>query len=347
MGLFLFYLFIALFVSFLCSLLEAVLLSLNTSYIESLVSSGKRSGHILRDLKGQVEKPLAAILSINTIAHTVGAAGVGAQASVVFEDISIGVISAILTFMILVFSEIIPKTVGATFWRSFAPSCAYILKFLVWISYPFVMMSLAISRLIPKGNFPTISRSELTAMAEVGKQEGVFDESESKIINNLLLLKNVRVQEVMTPRTVITGVDESLPLLDFIKEFRHSRFSRFPVYSKELDNVQGYVHKNDLMSYPEEEASHQTVRDFNREVIVIPQNEILYNVFELLLSKREHLAVVADDYGTVMGVVTLEDVLETLLGMEIVDEFDGVEDMQDVAKKRWKKKIKTMGFYSK
>ena len=343
MNLLIFYLLLALGVSFVCSLLEAVLLSTNPSYIETLVQKQKRSGKLFRDFQREIEVPLAAILSINTIAHTVGAAGVGAQAVIVFKDIPLAMISAVLTFLILVFSEIIPKTLGATYWRPLAPLSTYTLKFLVWISYPFVMLSRLIQKLIPKSELPSVSRSEISALAEIGKREGVFEESESRIIKNLFLLKKIEVSSVMTPRTVMFACNQDESVQTFLENNKDLRFSRIPIFQKDLDNITGYVHKNDLYQKASEIPGETELKELKRDTLMIPLDTYLFKLFDLFLAKKEHFAIVVDHFGTTVGVVTLEDVLETLIGMEIVDEFDKTDDLQKIARKKWKQRAKRLG----
>ncbi|MBN1108292.1 MAG: HlyC/CorC family transporter [Bacteroidales bacterium] len=331
------YLFLALFVSFLCSIMEAVLLSTPNSFLIVYRDSGKSWAGILLDLKKNIDKPLSAILTLNTIAHTVGAAGVGAQATKVFGEAWFGVVSAVLTLVILIFSEIIPKTIGALFWRSLASPFSYVMRLTVIITYPFVLLSALITKLFSgKLKGPSTSREEISALASIGAHEGLFNEKEYKIIQNLLRLKNVRVTEIMTPRVVIASADENMLLSDFLKDKNYLKFSRIPVYSENTENINGYVFRQTVFEKLAEDRHELRLRDLKREIVIIPGTKVLFDVWERLLEEKEHIALVVDEYGGIDGIVTMEDIIETLLGLEIVDEKDTVTDMQKYARERWR-----------
>lgn len=344
MTLLILYLTLAIVVSFLCSILEAVLLSITPSYIAHLVKEEKPHGLRLKHFKEKVDEPLAAILSLNTIAHTVGAAGVGAQAAFVFGDDYLGVVSGVLTFLILVFSEIIPKTLGARYWRQLSGPTSSILQVLIVSMYPLVWLSRVLTKLLSQGKSShTVSRSELTALAEWGQQRGVFLESESRVIKNLLYLREITVEDVMTPRTVMMTASQEAPLTDLFHREDFLRFSRIPIYQDNLDQITGYIHKHELLEKLARDHHEMKLKDIRRDMIVVPDNTKLPVMFEQFIEEREQIALVTDEYGGTAGIVTLEDIIETLLGMEIVDEFDTAADMQHYARERWKKRATELG----
>ena len=336
MILLLFYLFLALFVSFLCSVMESVLLSTPLSFLNVKEESGHKSATTFIKLKNNIDRPLSAILSLNTIAHTIGAAGVGAQATKMFGDLYFGIISAILTFLILVFSEIIPKTIGARYWRRLALVSGKIINTMVIITFPLVIMTGYITKLFSR-NIDTLSmsREEISAMANIGTEEGIFEEKENKIIQNLIRLRTVKVSEIMTPRVVVTVADENMTLKDFLrnKEFLH--FSRIPVYSKNIENIKGYVFRQAVFEKLAEDQAGLKLKDIKRDIVVVHEANPLFKVWETLLEKKEHIALIVDEYGGMDGIVTMEDIIETLLGFEIIDEKDTITDMQQYARERW------------
>ncbi len=336
MFLLLFYLFLALIISFLCSVMESVLLSTPMSFLNVKKESGNKSATVFIRLKNNIDKPLSAILSLNTVAHTIGAAGVGAEATKIFGDAYFGIISAILTLLILILSEIIPKTIGARYWRRLALISGKIINAMVIITYPLVILSGYITRLF-SGSLKelSVSREELSAMANIGTDEGTFEEKENKIIQNLIRLKRVKVTEIMTPRVVVTLADENMSLEEFLakKEFLH--YSRIPVYSNSLENISGYVFRQTVFEKLAEDASNLCLKDIRREIVVVHEFQTLFSLWEILLKKKEHIALVVDEYGGMDGIVTMEDIIETLLGLEIVDERDKVTDMQQFARERW------------
>ncbi|MCU7827648.1 MAG: hemolysin family protein [Candidatus Thiodiazotropha sp. (ex Myrtea sp. 'scaly one' KF741663)] len=338
------YISIALGFSFLCSIAEAVILSVTHPYISVLEQEGNGAAKLLKRLKRNINDPLAAILTLNTTAHTIGAAGAGAQATVVFGDAYLGVVSAVLTLMILIFSEIIPKTIGAVYWRQLAPSTAYLLKFLIWILYPFIKMSAVLTQLLSRGHqHGQFRQDEFAAMAQAGVEEGKLLERESLILNNLFLLREARVSDVMTPRLVVFSLDESLSVADYFNMHGDSRFSRIPVYEGERDHVTGFVLRSDLLLAHARGNSDKPLSIYRRHLAALPDTSSLQNAFELLLEERSHILLIVDEYGGMEGILTLEDVLETLIGIEIVDEMDKVEDMRKLARRLWRKRAAEMG----
>lgn len=339
-----FYILIALVFSFLCSIAEAVLLSINSSYIVLLEHDGKRSGTILRELSTDIGKPLTAILTLNTIAHTVGAVGAGAQAAVVFGSAYLGIASAILTLLILVFSEIIPKTLGALHWRKLAPATAYGLRVLVWVLLPFIWLSEKMTGRLSEGaRMSGFSRQELAAMAAISAEEGHLAAHESEIVNNLMHLRKIRVMEVMTPRTVVFSLPESLTVGDYFERHSQVRFSRIPVFGQDADQVTGFVLRADIVTAFARGDRHRLLRDFRRDLLALPESIPLSKALNVLLPMEAHVALVVDEYGDQQGIVTLEDIIETLLGLEIVDEGDETVDMRELARVRWQRKARQMG----
>jgi len=339
------YVALALGVSFLCSIMEAVLLSVTPSYVAAFERDEDATiGERLRELKEDIDRPLSAILSLNTIAHTVGAAGAGAQAAVVFGEAYTGVIAGVLTLLILVLSEIIPKTLGAVYWRTLAPPIARILVPTIFLMWPLVKLSQGITYLLSRGeDEATFSREEFTAMAELGEEEGVFEEKESRILRNLFRFNSLRVKDVMTPRTVVFDLSEEKTIKDVVEEHDEFRFSRIPVYDEDRDDVTGYVLKDQMLLRAAQEDHNVPLSDIAREILVVRETLPLPDLLERLLDGLEHIALVVDEYGGMAGIVTMEDVVETLLGLEIVDEADSVEDMQALARQQWFKRAKDLG----
>ncbi len=338
------YILLALGVSFLCSVLEAVLLSVTPSYVAALQQRDSKIGNSLEQLKRDIDRPLASILSLNTIAHTVGAAGAGAQAQIVFGSASIAVFSAALTVAILVLSEIIPKSIGASYWRGLAPLATRLLLPLILLMYPFVMLSQVLTRLIsPKKRIQTVSREEFSALADIGTREGIFEEEESRILRNLLRFKSLRVKDIMTPRTVVLAAPENQTVSEFFEERPNPRFSRIPVFGDNRDDITGYVLKHDLLLELANERGDSEIGELKRDIIVAPELLSLRELFERLLETQEHLALVVDEYGGMAGIVSMEDLVETLLGMEIVDEVDLIQDMQVLARQQWYNRAKRLG----
>jgi len=344
MTLLILFLFLAIGVSFLCSILEAVLLSVSHSYITLLENEGHKDGALLRKLKDDIDKPLATILSLNTIAHTVGAAGVGAQAHVVFGSGSLTIVSAILTLLILFVSEIIPKTLGARYWRQLAPLSARVLKVLIVALYPLVWLSKKITGVMSSEKHDNVySREEITAMAAQGARDGVLEEKEFHMFKNLIMFRNLKARDVMTPRTVVVSLGEASSIRDVVEIAEAPNFSRIPVYRDEEEDITGFVMKNDMLIEAAEGRWDTSLRDIKRDVLIVPDQLLLKELFDKLMSRREHVAVLVDEYGGLSGIVTLEDIVETLLGLEIMDEVDAIEDMQEFARQKWSERAKRLG----
>lgn len=341
MTLLLVYLFAALFISFLCSVLEAVLLTVPVSYLNVKESEGEKSATLFLKHKDNIDKPLSAILTLNTIAHTIGAAGVGAQAIHVFGEAYFGYVSVVLTILILIFSEIIPKSIGANYWRTIAMPSAVAIQVMVIVTYPLVVISEYITKLFSrKTKENTVSREELSVMANIGMDEGVFQESENRIIQNLIKLKMLKTFEVMTPRVVVVVANEEMTLEEFMqkKEFLH--FSRIPVFSEVKDNITGYVLRSAVFEFLAMDDANQQVKlkNIKREIIAVHSLKPVFEVWDYLLEHKEHIALVVDEYGGMDGIITMEDIIESLIGLEIVDEKDSVTDMQQLARERWEQR---------
>jgi CBS domain containing-hemolysin-like protein len=330
------YLLLALVVSFLCSIMESVLLSTSQTYLVTKSGMGEKWASFFLVYKENIDKPLSAILTLNTIAHTVGAAGVGAQAVKVFGEAYFGIVSAVLTILILVVTEIIPKTIGARYNRQLGRSTYLLLRAVIFLTYPIVILSGYITNLISgNSNEKSTSREELSAMAKIGKEEGIFTEKENKIIQNLLKLKNIKVEEIMTPRVVVASANEDTFLSDFMDNKDNLKFSRIPVYSDTDENITGYVFRQEVFENLAEDQHKLKIKDIKRPILFVHENLVLFIVWEKLMESKEHMAIVVDEYGSMRGVVTMEDIIETLLGMEIIDEKDTIVDMQKYAKERW------------
>ncbi len=338
------YALIALGFSFLCSIAEAVILSVTTPYITLLQQEGRRSGALLARLKADIDSPLAAILTLNTIAHTIGAAGAGAQAAAVFGSAYLGAASAILTLLILVFSEIIPKTLGAHYWRQLAPLVAYALRGLIVLLFPFVKLSRLLTRGIAPGpGLIGFNRQEFAAMADLSAREGQLGEQETTILKNLLRFRETRVTDVMTPRTVVFSLSQKLTVEEFFWKYGGERFSRIPVYAEDAHNPDGFVLRSDLLLAQARNNTGTPLENYRREISVLPKSATLTQAFDAFLRQRAHIMLIVDEYGEMAGILTLEDILETLIGMEIIDEGDAIADMQAQARRLWRKRARTMG----
>ena len=346
MTLLLAFLLLALIVSFACSMWESVLLSVTPSYVARAQAEGRSTGRLLAEFKRDIDRPLAAILTLNTIAHTVGAIGVGAQAHEIYgsQGIELGgwslsyeaLIAAGATLAILVFSEIMPKTLGATYWRRFVPMTVYSLKALVWLLYPLVRLSEGITRFLKHGaKGPVFSRADFLAMTDLGHSQGGLEPREAAVIRNLLAFRDLRVREVMTPRTVLVAAqaDEAVEAV-LARTATELPMSRLPLYADSIDEVVGLLLRDDLLAAAAEGRGGEPVSALAREAVFVLDSMHLPAVLRLLMQARQKLAVVVDEYGATSGVVTIEDLFETLIGEEIMDEADEVADMQALARRR-------------
>ena len=316
---------------------------MSPSFIAKTEQDNKKLGQRLKMLKDNVDRPLAAILSLNTIAHTVGAAGAGAQATAVFGNAYIGIISAILTFLILVISEIIPKTLGAIYWRKLTPIVVGIVIPIIWVMWPLVKMAEQITRLLGSDKHgPMIRREEFIALTRLGLQEGVLEENESRILKNLFRFNQLCVSDIMTPRTVIFALEGNLMVSEILDEHEKIQFTRIPLFQNSLDEISGFILRSDLFYHALRGKENTSLKKFRRELAAIPADLGLNEVFEKLIRESTHMALVIDEYGGTVGIVTMEDLLETLIGLEIVDETDSVEDMQKLAREQWNKRAERL-----
>ena len=332
MTLLLAYFFLALFLSFLCSLLEAVLLSTPASYSSILAKKNSSQGERLERFKENINRPLAAILTLNTFAHTLGAAGVGAQTLELYGENSVAIASGILTLLILVFSEIIPKTIGSVYWRSLIGNTTLIIEVLIFFTYPLVLLAEYIS------NFgedeATVTREEVIAMAEMGEDEGVLEEQETDIIENTLKLKDVKVKDIMTPRSVIFALKSDFTVGQVLEEYETLDFTRIPIFDGNLDVIKGMVNRYEIINRKAEDQFSTRMHEISQEVPFVNENDRIDKVLELFIKNRDHMALVKDDNDILTGLITLEDAIETILGQEIVDEHDSVVDMRDLAESK-------------
>ena len=357
MALLLIYGFLAIFFSFLCSILEAVLLSVTPTFLNVSKGENKSFATGLQKLKNDVDRPLIAILTLNTIAHTVGAILVGEQAGKLYADTApaeflgisvqqVSIVSAVMTILVLVVSEIIPKTIGATYWKQLAGFTTSALNILVNIlKYTGILwLMMQITKLFGKSAHENIfSRADFTAMASVAEESGELEGGESTIIKNLISLERLTVNDIMTPRVVMVTANQDMNLKNFYKANKDLRFSRVPVFETKNDHITGYVLKDEVFHQIIEGNDDMQLKDLLRRIIMVNSTDSLDELFKKLTSQNEHIATVVDDYGSVVGLVTMEDVVETLLGTEIVDEFDNIEDLQSFAREKWQERAKARG----
>ncbi len=339
-----FYLLLALGVSFLCSLTESGLLSLSRSRVAALAKQGRPSGRMLERMKDNIERPLAAILTLNTVAHTIGAAGVGAESYVIFGSKWVAVTSAVLTVLILVFSEIIPKTLGVVYAGRLASFTAYTITGMIYLTYPLVVVFQALSRLLGRGGEQKLTREEFAVIAELGQTEGALHEKEYRIIRNVLRMGRVRVRDVLTPRTVVFMLPKDMTVSEALAEHGPLRFARIPVRGEGPDDVVGVVLRHAISSAFEEERGECKLSEIAGPIHAVPEDAALDRVLDEFIQRKEQLFLAVDEYGGTAGIVTLEDAIETLLGTEIVDETDKVVDMRELAGRLFQNKLRGRRF---
>ncbi|WP_034918113.1 CNNM domain-containing protein [Gillisia sp. CAL575] len=348
MSLLILYATLAIFFSFLCSILEAVLLSITPTFIRVKKKEGKAYATTLTHFKKDIDKPLIAILTLNTVAHTVGAILVGVQAEKVFGDggNSVGIVSAVMTLAILILSEIVPKTIGATYWQSLGKFTVITLKILIFpLKYTGVLwLMMLTTKLIGKSaHVSTMSREEFLAITDAAEEEGFFEEKETTVIKNLLVFKSVMAKDVMTPFSVATIEDESTSIEEFHRAHKNLKFSRIPVYKDKPNNITGFVLKDDILEEMIDEKGLEPLSLLKRDVFITNPNTPIPELFEIFIKRKAHISIVSDQFGNTLGLVTMEDIIETLLGLEIMDESDQFEDMQLMARQNWEKRAKKLG----
>ena len=340
------YVALALGVSFICSLLEATLLSLTPTYLASIEATKPKVAKRWQRFKQDIGKPLAAILSLNTIAHTVGAAGAGAQATELFGDIYFGLISAVLTLLILVLSEIIPKTLGARYCKELAPACGHLLNFVQATMYPLVVCTERLTNLLsPTTNEPLVSREDFRHLIKDGQREGVLDSKEAQSLTSMFAFRGLTAEDVMTPRTVITSLQADLTIEDAVNIQPAIEFSRIPIFNKGQDDIIGFIRKDDLYEQAVSGDTQKKIRSLKRDLLSIPSTKDLPSLMQTMVDDRHPMALIVTEYGDPLGLATMEDLVETMLGMEIVDESDSFIDMQARARELWRQRAKTSGLF--
>jgi CBS domain containing-hemolysin-like protein len=334
------YLAIAIGVSFLCSILEAVLLSVTPSFAGKIVSDRPRAGGRLNSVKDRLDESLSSILILNTFAHTMGAAGVGSQALQVFGEKWETLIAVLLTLIILYFSEIIPKTLGATFWRQLAIPSAYVIAWLVKLVYPLVWISTRLTKLFSHNQGEEITREEIIALASLGLRDGTLISQENEYLANVLKLREILTEEVLTPRSVVHMLHENLMVTEALDLADTRQFTRMPVYGEGIDDIKGKVIRADL--FEAERAGHgaEPIKQFAKKIIRVSEKLPVQQLIDLFIKNRAHLFLVEDEFGQTAGIVTLEDAIETMLGREILDERDTVEDMQALARGKYRQRLR-------
>jgi len=331
-NLLLFYIILALGVSFLCSILESVLLSISHGHIKLMQNSGKRSGDIWAKLKeNDAVSPITAILTLNTIAHTMGAAGVGAEVQRLFGESALTISSVFLTIGVLLLSEILPKTIGSTYWKGLSSPAAHATLFLTRITYPIVFLIIVLKKMLPHQKVERVTRKELAVLADIGEEEGAIEADEEKVITNLLRLAEISVKEVMTPRVVVTAFPITHTIRQVLDEIPILRFSRIPVYGDNIDDLKGLIIRSEILTAASNDEWEKTLSEFTNSIRTISDEANVDGALDIFLKSRQQLVVVQDEFGGTSGILTMEDVIETLLGEEIVDETDEVEDMRELA----------------
>jgi len=330
------YLAIAIGISFLCSILEAVLLSVTAGFIEITKKSNERGGAILSQVKDRLDESISAILILNTFAHTMGAAGVGAQASKLFGSQWEGVIAFFLTLAILYLSEIIPKTLGANYWRQLAIPSARIIRMMSKVLFPLVWFSAKLTQLLKSKQQGGVSREEIAAMATLSHRGGRLGSQETELVNSVLQLREATTEDIATPRSVVTSIDGNKLITEAIEELAESPFTRIPVYHGDIDHVLGIVTYRQLLEAERLGNGSQVVKSIVQPVHRVSELLPVIKLVDLFLKRREHLFIVEDKFGQTQAVVTLEDAIETVLGREIMDENDEVEDLQEYAKAQYR-----------
>ena len=321
--------------------MEAVMLSTTQVYIRAVIKKKKAYGFILKSLKSQINRPLSAILTLNTFANMVGAAGVGAQVHTLYGNSYVTLASLLLTLVILIVSEIIPKTVGANYWRSLAPLVTYSVRGLIFLLYPAVWFSEKLNRLLSRRKTASVTREDMIVTAEMGASEGAIGQKESRVIKNLLMLDTLKVSEIMTPRTVIMAFDKKKTIKQVMENSQPIRFSRVPVYEESLDQVVGFIHRYKILEAYSHDLFDITLEEYMKPLHSVPDHISVAAVLDQFIKRKEHIFIAVDSYGVLTGLVSLEDAVETLLGVEIVDEFDSVADMRQYALEQWQKRKNT------
>ncbi|OFZ31860.1 MAG: Mg2+ and Co2+ transporter [Bdellovibrionales bacterium RIFCSPHIGHO2_01_FULL_40_29] len=330
---------LVLLISFFCSLCEAVLLSLSPAFVAVVAEGKAKYGKLLSHHMDNPDRSISAILTLNTVSHTMGAAWIASLVHQEFDETWVTLASVILTFLVLVFSEILPKTIGKNHSKALAPVAAYGIQFMIVALYPLVKLSEMISKtLSTPSEVPDVTREEMIMTAEIGVEEGTIKAKESKIISNLLKLDKIYVSDIMTPRSVFTALDGAMSVDEVARKFRPIRFSRLPVYESTLDHIIGMTHRYKILEALSQDQHTKLVRELILPINSVNERMTVSQALDFFIKEKDHMALVVDDYGGVTGLVTLEDTVETLLGVEIVDEFDNIEDMRKYAMEQWQQR---------
>lgn len=341
------YILLALSVSFLCSMCEAVLFSTTHSHVELMVQSGKRAGYLMRQHKENVDRPIAAILTLNTVAHTAGSVGAGAEAALLFGNDLIGIITVLLTLLILIFSEVIPKTLGAVYWKPLSPYIAYVIQGMIVIFYPAVWAFERLTRLLtPKEKEPTVTRSELEVLAEISSDEGALEKTEHVILTNLLHLSAVHVSDIMTPRTVMFSLQQDMTVGELLQRNRVLPYSRMPIYDETTDDIKLFVLRNEVLMTAAQDRHDTPLKELARPLHSVPESMTVDTVLDEFTARQQHMFLVFDEYGGTAGIITMEDAVESLIGVEITDESDLVADLRELAQQRYQRQQELLGIIS-
>lgn len=326
-------------VSFLCSMLEAVLLSVTPAYVALLVKDGKRSGKLLERLKENIDRPISAILTLNTVSHTLGAAAIGALVHEYYGNTAVTIASVLLTILILVLSEILPKIIGVSYWKELSTFSAYGVQLLIFVMYPVVRLSEILGGIFKKSDDEAaVTREEIITTAEIGVEEGSLQKKESTIIKNLLMLDNIYVSDIMTPRSVVFALDSQMTVEEVAQQHKPIRFSRIPVYNDNLDHIVGLTHRYKILEALSSDHHDKKISELMTNITTVSERMTVAALIDYFIKQKEHLSLAIDEYGVITGLVSLEDAIETLLGVEIVDEFDHIADMRQYALEQWQQR---------
>lgn len=340
MTLLIIYLVVAIGVSFLCSILEAVLLSVTPTFVAQKLAANVNGAKLLAKVKNNLDKSISSILILNTFAHTMGAAGVGAQAIKIFGEQKETLIAFLLTLAILYFSEIIPKTLGATFWRALAIPSAYMISLLVKLVYPLVWVSSLLTQIFGSKSKDVVTREELLTVAAMSRKEGALDNQESQMLENILQLRDTKTEDILTPRSVVHALSKDVTISSAISKEKTANFTRIPIYDGSVDNITGIIIKAQLYELERQGQGESTLESIANPVGRVSESLPVLKLLDMFIKRHEHLFIVEDHFGQTAGVVTLEDAIETFLGREIVDESDQVEDLQMLAKAKYRQRLK-------
>lgn len=322
-------------ISFICSFLEAVFLSISPAFVAVAVREGKNYGRLLEHMKENVDRPISAVLTMNTVMTTLGSAGVGAMTQTAYGNVALSIVSGLLGFAILVVSEFIPKILATSYWKQTAPVAAYVIQGLIFIFFPVVWFAEFVGRVFNRPETMTVTREEMIATAELGVEEGSLHRKESAIIKNLLTMNSLFVSDIMTPRSVFFALNAEMTVEEVHQKWKPIRFSRIPVYRDNLDQIIGMTMRYRIHEALSNDMHKMKIEEITTPVSTVSERMTISGLLDFFIRKKDHLALAVDEYGIIVGLVTLEDAIETLLGVEIVDELDNVTDMRQFALEQW------------